>query len=163
MGTNDLIKLLPSVYEQSCFDKKAITRKRTIKNPLDLLRLILFYLSGNKSLADVSRFALLSGIGKIRDVAFMKKFVQCRDWIKRLAENILPNAVMHYKKPDWLKAYQVLAADASDIAEKGAVKRLWHLHYAVDLFSLACSQSRITEQSAGESLKNFSSDKSAWS
>lgn len=43
MDTNDLVKLLPSGYEQACFDKKAITRKRTIKNPLDLLRLILFY------------------------------------------------------------------------------------------------------------------------
>lgn len=98
---------------------------------------------------------MLSGIGKISDVAFMKKSVQCRDWIKWLAENILPNPIMHYKKPDWLKAYRVLAVDASDIVEKGAVKRLWHLHYAVDLFSLTCSQFRITEQSTGESLKNF--------
>ena len=156
MDTNDLVKLLPSGYEQACFDKKAITRKRTIKNPLDLLRLILFYLSGNKSLVDVSHFALLSGIGKLSDVAFMKKFVQCKDWIKWLTENILPNPVMHYKKPGWLKPYRVLAVDASDIAEKGAVKRLWHLHYALDLFSLTCHQFKITEQSTGESLKNFS-------
>ena len=79
MDTNDLVKLLPPGYEQACFDKKAITRKRTIKNPLDLLRLILFYLSGNKSLIDVTHFALLSGIGKISDIAFMKKFIQCTD------------------------------------------------------------------------------------
>lgn len=52
-------------------------------------------------------------------------------------------------------AFQVLAIDASDIVEKGAVKRLWHLHYAVDLFSLTCSQFKITGQSTGESLKNF--------
>ena len=156
MDTNDLVKLLPSGYEQACFDKRAITRKRTIKNPLDLLRLILFYLSGNKSLADVSHFALLSGIGKLSDAAFMKKFVQCKDWIKWLTENILPNPIMHYKIPGWLRPYQVPAADASDIAEKGAVKRLRHLHYAVDLFSLTCNQFKITEQSTGESLKNFS-------
>lgn len=62
---------------------------------------------------------------------------------------------MHYKKPNWLAPYQVLAVDASDIVEKSAVKRLWHLHYAVDLFSLTCSQFLITEQSTGESLKNF--------
>lgn len=29
MDTNDLVKLLPSGYEQACFDKKAITRKST--------------------------------------------------------------------------------------------------------------------------------------
>ena len=72
MDINDLVKLLPSGYEQACYDKKAVTRKRTIKNPLDLLRLVLFYLSGNKSLIDVSHFALTSGIGKISDVAFNK-------------------------------------------------------------------------------------------
>ena len=99
MDTNDLVKLLPSSYQQACFDKKAITRKPTIKNPMDLLRLILFYLSGNKSLVDVSHFALLSGMGKIRDVAFRKKFVPCKNGIKWLTENILPNPIMHYKKP----------------------------------------------------------------
>ena len=31
MDTTDLIKLLLSGYEQACFEKKAITRKRTIK------------------------------------------------------------------------------------------------------------------------------------
>ncbi len=60
MNTTDLVKLLPAGYEDACYEKKAITRKRTITNPLDLLRLILFYLSGNKSLIDVSQFALMS-------------------------------------------------------------------------------------------------------
>ncbi len=120
MDTNDLVKLLPSGYEQACFEKKAITRKRTIKNPLDLLRLILFYLSGNKSLIDVSQFALISGIGKISDVGFMKRFVKCKDWIIWLAQHILPNPVIQYKKTEWLKPYQVLTIDASDIVEKGA-------------------------------------------
>lgn len=155
MDTNDLVKLLPQGFEQACFDKKAITRKRTIKNPLDLLRLILFYLSGNKSLIDVSQFALMSGIGRISDAGFMKRFIKCKDWIIWLTLHILPNPLIQYKKPEWLKPFQVLAIDASDIVEKGAVKNLWHLHYAVDIFSLTCSQFRITRQSAGESLKNF--------
>ena len=60
MNTTDLVKLLPAGYEDACYEKKAITRKRTITNPLDHLRLILFYLSGNKSLIDVSQFALMS-------------------------------------------------------------------------------------------------------
>ena len=51
-----------------------VTRKQAITNPLDLLRLILFYLSDNKSLIDVSQFALMSGIGTISDVGFMKNF-----------------------------------------------------------------------------------------
>lgn len=155
MDTNDLIKLLPEGYENACYEKKAMTRKRTITNPLDLLRLVLFYLSGDKSLIDVSQFALISGIGKISDVGFMKRFIKCKDWIIWLTKHILPNPVMQYKKPGWLEPYQVVAIDASDIVQKGAVKKLWHLHYAVDIFSLTCSQFKITEQSTGESLTNF--------
>ena len=155
MDINDLIKLLPEGYENACYKTKAMTRKRTIKNPLDLLRLILFYLSGNKSLIDVSQFALMSGIGKISDVGFMKRFVKCKDWIIWLTHHILPNPVIQYKKSEWLKPYQVLAVDASDLVEKGAVKKLWHLHYALDIFSLTCCQFKITQQSTGESLKNF--------
>ena len=60
MDINDLVKLLPSGYEQACFD----------------------------------------GIGKISDIAFIKKFIQCRDWIKWLTQNILPNPIMHYNKFD---------------------------------------------------------------
>lgn len=78
MNTNDLIKLLPEGYEDACYEKKAITRKRTITNPLDLLRLILFYLSANRSLIDVSQFALMSSIGKISDVGFMKRFLNAK-------------------------------------------------------------------------------------
>ena len=159
MNTNDLIKLLPEGYEEACYEKKAITRKRTITNPLDLLRLILFYLSANKSLIDVSQLVLMSGIGKISDVGFMKRFLKCKDWIIWLTQHILPNPIIQYEKPKWLEPYQVVAVDASDIVEKGAVKRLWHLHYAVDLFSLTCSQFNITEQSTGESLKNFTLSK----
>ena len=97
MDTNDLVKLLPSGYEQACFDKKAITRKRTVKNPPDLLRLLLFYLYGSKSFIDVSRFALISGIGKISDVGFMKRFIKCKEWIVWLTQHILPNPVIQYQ------------------------------------------------------------------
>lgn len=155
MDTNDLIKLLPAGYEDACYEKKAITRKWTIRNPLDLLRLVLFYLSGNKSLIDVSQFALISGIGKISDVGFMKRFLKCKDWIIWLTKHILPKPVMEYKKPKWLESYQGIAIDASDLVEKGAAKKLWHLHYAVDIFSLTCSQFKIPKQSTGESLTNF--------
>ena len=104
---------------------------------------------------DVSQFALMSGIGKISDVGFMKRFVKCKDWIIWLTHHILSNLVIQYKESEWLKPYQVLAVDASDLVEKGAVKKLWHLHYALDIFSLTCCQSKITQQSTGESLKNF--------
>ena len=37
MEIKELIDLLPKDYEKECYEKKAVRRKRTIKNPLDLL------------------------------------------------------------------------------------------------------------------------------
>lgn len=45
--------------------------------------------------------------------------------------------------------------DASDIVQKGAVKKTWYLHYRIDLFSLTGNQFKLTEQFTGESLKNL--------
>ena len=155
MEIKELVDLLPEGYEKECYEKKAIRRKRTIKNPLDLIVLLLYYLYDNHSLVDVSQFAILKNIGKISDTALIKRFVQCKDWIQWLISEMLPNEIIHYKKPKELEPYRVIAVDASDIVQKGAVKKTWHLHYGIDLFSLTCNQFKLTEQSAGESLKNF--------
>lgn len=155
MDINDLVKLLPPDYEEACYETKAMIRKRTIKTPFDLLTLILYYLSGNHSLIDVSQFALMNHIGKISDVAFRKRMIQSKEWLQWLTKNILPKCILSYKKPDWLTDYQMIAVDASDLVEKGTNQREWHLHYAVDIFSLTCHQFQLTQQSTGESLTNF--------
>ena len=155
MEIKECIDLLPEDYEKECYEKKAIRRKRTIKTPLDLLILLLYYLYDDHSLVDVSQFAILKNIGNISDTALIKKFIQCKDWILWLISKMIPNEIIHYKKPEELEPYRVIAVDASDIIQKGAVKKTWHLHYGVDLFSLTCNQFQLTEQSTGESLKNF--------
>lgn len=155
MEAKELIDLLPEDYEKACYEKKAIKRKRIIKTPRDLIVLLLYYLYDNHSLMDVSQFAMISNIGNISDTALIKKFIQCKDWILWLIANMIPNEIIHYKKPEELEPYHVIAVDASDIVQKGAVKKTWHLHYGMDLFSLTCNQFKLTEQSTGESLKNF--------
>lgn len=44
MQVKELTDLLPEDYEKECYEKKAIRRKRIIKNPLDLMALMLYYL-----------------------------------------------------------------------------------------------------------------------
>lgn len=154
MNINELTKILPEGYAKACYETKAITRNRTIKNPDDLIKLLLYYLY-KASLIDASQFALFNNIGKISDVALMKRFCKCKEWIQWMIENTIPNEIINYKKPAELESYDVLAIDASDIVQKGAVRKEWHLHYAINLFTLNCDQFKITEQSNGETLKNF--------
>lgn len=155
MEIKELVDLLPEGYEKECYEKKAIKRKRIIKRPLDLIVLLLYYLYDNHSLVDVSQFAILKNIGNISDTALIKKFIQCKDWVQWLTEKMMPNEIIHYKKPKGLEPYRAIAVDASDIVQKGAVKKTWRLHYGIDLFSLTCNQFKLTERSTGESLKNF--------
>lgn len=155
MEITKLVDLLPEGYEKECYEKKAIQRKRVIKTPLDLIVLLLYYLYDNHSLVDVSQFAILKNIGNISDTALIKKFIQYKDWILWLLSKMIPNEIIHYKKPVELEPYKVIAVDAFVIVQKGAVKKTWHLHYGVNLFSLTCNQFKLTEQSTGESLKNF--------
>lgn len=151
----ELLKLLPENYKNACFECKAMERSRVVKTPDELLSLLIYYLGTDSSLIGVSQYAYMVGIGKISDVALIKKFNKCCDWLKWIIENIKPNDVINYKKPIELENYNVIAVDASDIREKGAIHREWHLHYGINLFSLTCNQFKITNQSTGETLKNF--------
>jgi len=99
--------------------------------------------------------AEMNGTGKISDAAFMKRFIKSKEWFQWITGNILPEEIIHYQKPEKLEQYNVFAIDASGVNTKGAVKQSFHLHYSVDLFSLNCSQFKITEEKTGETLKNF--------
>ncbi len=158
METEELMKYLPEGYEQACWETKAMQRKRGITDEKTLLKLCLFY-AYNHSLIEVQEFAHAMGLAEISDVGFMKRFSQCSNWFKWIIQNLKPGEVAKYKKPEELESYRVLAIDASDINGKGAVKQYWHLHYAVNLFTLSCAEFKLTEATTGETLKNFTFQK----
>ena len=64
-GSNvgELIKRMPVGYEQASKDTKAFERKREIKTPAELIRLVLLYLTCGYSQLEMSVIALELGIG----------------------------------------------------------------------------------------------------
>jgi hypothetical protein len=80
-----LLKRLPHGYEQACFEQGAIKRKREVKDPQSLIRLVLIYLVGGYSLLEMCVIAWELGVGKISDTAFMNKFAKCKDWLNWIA------------------------------------------------------------------------------
>lgn len=150
----EFITLLPKGYENACYETKAIKRKKTIQTPEELLVLCLSYLYG-MSFLETSQLANRNAIGKISDVAFRKRFAKSKAWFQWRIAHLKPEAVIHYPKPKLLTEYHVIAVDASNVFVKGAVKQTFRFHYAVDLFSFTCNQFQLTEQSTGETLRNF--------
>ena len=150
----DVLPLLPEGYKQACWETKAMRRRKGIQDEDSLLKLCLYY-AYDHSLIDVKNYAYMEKIAEISDVGFMKRFNNCGEWIKWILENMMQKEIANYDKPELLKDYRVLAIDASDISQKGAVKHYWHLHYAVNLFTLNSEMFKITTEQTGESLKNF--------
>jgi hypothetical protein len=151
----ELAQELPEGYEAACYSEKAIQRKRGIDNPHDLMLLSMFHLVNGCSLVEISTIATLAKLGKISDVAFMKRFEGCNNWFKWIICNLLHSGGVEYQKPEWLSIYGVLAIDASDVIEKGRSARTYRLHFALELFKLQCADYKITPETVGESLKNF--------
>jgi hypothetical protein len=156
-GTNldELINRMPEGYEQACKDTKAIERKREIKNPKDLLKLVLLYLTGGYSQIEMSVISKELGIANIGDTGFLKKFAKCKDWLAWIVSQIIPQPIIEYTVPKGFEKYQIVSLDASDVTEKSRSRRVFRLHYAIDLLKMCSLSNKITSQKTGETLLNF--------
>jgi len=154
-NVDELIKRMPAGYEQSCFDTKAIERKREIKSPVDLMRLCLLYLVGGYSLLEISVISKALDIAKINDSGFLERFAKCREWFSRIVQQVVPKALIDYPKSKLLEQYCIVAVDASDVKEKGRSGRIFKLHYVINLFNMCAAAFKITNQKVGETLLNF--------
>ena len=157
IGAASLLRNMPKGYEEACYTTKAIVRKRDIKDPNDLMMLVLFHLLTGCSLIEVSEISKLAKLGDISDVAFMKRFGNCGDWFKWILTKIqeTTDGIIEYNVPEKLKKYRILAVDASDVAEKGTSGRIFRLHFALDIIHMHAALYNITSNSVGEHLRNY--------
>jgi len=155
IAISQLIRLLDSGYEETCYEMGIIKRQREIKTPADMMMLCLFHLVNGCTLMEISEIGRLTKIGEFSDVAFMKKFGKCAEWFQSISRNLIQGAVTDYIKPEYLKDYRVMAFDASDVTEKGRSGQLYHLHYGIDIFTMSSVDYKITKQEVGETLLNF--------
>ena len=155
----ELIKELPENYEDECEKQGAVKRWRGIKNAKDLMMLLLFHLLNGTSLLEITVVAKKLNIGEFSDVAFMKRLSKCKDWFVCISRQLLNKVIVGYQKPAWLDEYTVVAADASDVVEKGRSKRTFRLHYLLDIFNMSCADFKITNQKTGETLCNYNISK----
>lgn len=154
MEIKDILNLLPKGYKEACWETKAMSRRKGIQDEETLITLCLYY-AYDHSLIEVKNYAKILKLADISDVGFMKRFIRCGEWIKWILAHMSQGEVIKYEKPELLNEYRVMAIDASDITQKGAVRQSWHLHYAVNLFTMSSEIFKITTEKTGETLKNF--------
>ncbi|NLZ95484.1 MAG: IS4 family transposase [Bacteroidales bacterium] len=150
-----LMAELPDGYEEDCYEQGAITRMRGVSCPADLMMLSMFHLQNGCTLLEISEVARITRLGKMSDVAFMKRFEKCGSWFRTINSKIVTQGLIDYKKPTWLEGKTVIAVDASDVTEKGRSGRTYRLHYALDIFKMGSVDQLITDTKVGENLLNF--------
>jgi len=150
-----LMAELPTGYEEDCFEQGAITRRRGVSCPADLMMLSMFHLQNGCTLLEISEVARITKLGEMSDVAFMKRFEKCANWFRTINNKIATQGLIDYQKPTWLEEKTVVAIDASDVTEKGRSGRTYRLHYALDIFKMGSVDHLITDVKVGESLINF--------
>ena len=156
-----LMKHLPPGYEKASKETGAMRRTgKVISKSSDLMWLMLTHLSQGQTLVNMSALSEASGLGQISDVAFMKRLINCDNWFKWILQKLSPTIVADYLKPTGLVNYRVLAVDATDV-NSGVSKfsKSWHLHFALDIFTLTSHEFRITDNKTGETLTNFTASK----
>ena len=146
---DDLIKNLPSDYQQTAIDTKAFLRARKIMSPMELMHLVLMYCGIDQVLREVAgNFTLISE--SITDTAIQKRLEACEPWLKMILEQMWFTGIS--KLPGNLR---LILIDGSSLSVPGADGTSYRLHIAIDLVRLSIVHIEVTNKHVGESLKHF--------
>jgi hypothetical protein len=156
---NTLLKFLPEGWDDKAMEFGALIRRRNIKSPEVLLRLLLLYLSDDKSLLVTAAQAEESGLASISDVGLLKRLRSSSLWFRWLSRELLNRRGIPNKPPPKFDNFNIITVDASVISEPGSTGADWRLHYSKELFSSQGKEMIITNKRTGETLKNFSVNK----
>jgi Transposase DDE domain len=147
-------RLLADGWQPSAKSLGALRRRRKIRNPSQLLHLLMIYLAGY-SLREATALACSVGIAQLTDTALVKRLRNAVSWLHFLARGLLQRSGQTLYQPDWLGRFKVRCVDATVVNRPGSPGTDWRLHFSWGLCDLSFEQFRITDQHVGESLCNF--------
>lgn len=152
---DELASALPTGYEEAAKEKGAFTRARGVKNPHDLMGIILLYLVRGTSVVNTCIAAKAQNLGNLSAVAFVRHLGKCVGWFSWILENMKTGEIFNYQKPQGYENYQIQLVDASTLVQKGAAAKRFKLHFALNPFAMQSVQYKLTDEKTGESMQNF--------
>lgn len=138
----------------SAAETKAFVRPRRIPSAVELLRLVLAYCLGQRSLRATSAWAAASGLVDISNVGLLYRVRQCGDWLALLVGHLLAA-----KAPPQSKGRLIRIIDATTVLKAGEAarrgNRLWRIHSAFDLPAERFGQFELTDKHGGEQIERI--------
>jgi hypothetical protein len=143
-----VLNMLPVDLEKSASEKLALQRRREICCAEDLLRLCLAYGLCDMSLRETAAWAEITGIGRLSDVAVLKRLQNSADWLGHLILRWMQDRGLPTDAPD----LPVRIIDASVVSRPGSTGTDWRLHLGLDLQRLHISSVELTGPEGGETF-----------
>ena len=143
-----VLNMLPAELETSATEKLALRRRREIASAEDLLRLCLAYGLCDMSLRETAAWAEVTGIGRLSDVAVLKRLQNCADWLGHLILRWMQARGL----PTDITGVPVRIIDASVVSRPGSTGTDWRLHLGLDLQRLCINSVQLTGPEGGESF-----------
>jgi hypothetical protein len=137
--------------ESLAYETGAFVRKRKITRPADLLRLLLVWAAGEHSLCETAVLAAAGEVAEVSDVALLKRFSKCRQWVMTLLAEVLAHR-RRFEQPEG----RLRLIDATMVAAMGKERRGDHrLHVSYNAKAGRIDQLELTGVKAGEDLTRF--------
>ena len=152
-----LLGFLPDNWEQLAADAGALLRLRGFSDAGRLLRTLLIHLVDGASLRQTVVHARQMGIADVSDVALLKRLNASGEWFRQMACSLMTQTVSEDSLKVLPKDYDVQLVDATCISKPGSKGTDWRIHYSIGLPSLQCQAIIVTDESVGETLRNFES------
>jgi hypothetical protein len=127
---------------------RAFQRARGVKCAEDLLRLMLAYGPGGRSLRVTAAEAAARGIADVCDVALLERFRNCPDWLTALCEGLLARHDPPADDEEFARTVRLI--DGSRI--EGPGKTCWRLHLCYDAGRNRIADFAVTPLDRGEKL-----------
>jgi Transposase DDE domain len=116
------------------------------------LRLVLNYVAQRGSMRQTVAGAAASGLVVISQVALFKWMAKIGKYLEALVARMVDRHA--YAAKAW-GGYQLIAADATCVERPGAKGTTARMHYALRLADLSPRAIRITDETVGETMRNF--------
>jgi hypothetical protein len=132
------------------YETGAFTRARKVETPEALLQLLLIWAAGGHSLMETAALAADSGLADVSDVALLRRFEKCGDWMGSLLGQVLTGG-----EKCSLSQAQVRLIDATTVSRPGKKGIDHRIHLRMDLRSNRIESVELTGVKQGETLRRF--------
>jgi len=145
----EALRTIPVDLEQTARETKALQRCREVRQATDLLRLVLAYCVCDWPLRLVGLWAHLKRIGRLSDVAVMKRVQNAKPWLESLVVVMLKARRVELRAAHPVR---VRIVDGSSISIPGSRGTDYRLHLSFDLGSQRMDGIEITDVHGAETL-----------